>query len=54
MSLHITINAVKATIAMIAHRLKMVFLIRSLSYIADVGITRITSIVVDDGYETSR
>ena len=54
MSLPITINAVKATIAMIAHRLKTVFLIRAFSCIAAVGITHITSIVVEDGYEASR
>ena len=48
-NLPITVNAVKAIIAIITHRLKTVFLIRALNCIAAVGITHVTSIVVEDG-----
>ena len=53
-ALPITIKATNAAIAIITHRLNALFLIRSRSCIIAVGITHITSIVVDDGYEASR
>ena len=48
-SLPITIKAINAVIRMFTHFLNPLFLIRELNCIMAVGITHITSIVVDEG-----